>query len=99
MTGQHQGNMIVELMRTIDRNTDIPIPEVEVGGVVVTVDGVRVSIGPEVLESFRELEAQKRQAIANGDRSPLGTWQPGSEEVKNKVRAVVAAAGFPGLFD
>lgn len=106
MADQYTGECVVGLMRTIDanlrrveNNEDIPEPKVEVGGLIVTVDGLKVSLGPEVIESFQRIEAEKRQAIASGKPFERGVWQTNDEEVKAQMRAVAAAAGFPGLFD
>jgi hypothetical protein len=51
MADQYSGDMIVGLMRKADRNEDIPRPEVEVGGKIVNVGGLKVTVGPETLES------------------------------------------------
>ena len=106
MGERYKGDFLVGLMRTINRNLrrvenneDIPEAKVEVGGLIITVDGSKVSLGPEVIESFKRIEAEKRQAIASGKPFGNGHWQTQDAAEKALMRTVAREAGFPGLFD
>ena len=99
MADQYSGDMIVELMRIVNSNRKIPRPEVEKGGLIVNVDGVKWRVGPEVIEAFRQIEAEKRQANASGKPSTRGHWQTQDKVVKSMLLTVAREAGFPDLFD
>ena len=98
MAYQYSGNCIVGLMHKVD-STGVPRPEVEIGGKIVEVDGLRVCIGPEVIESFRQIEAEKQAAIASGKPYTKAQWQTNDEAAKARMRAIAAATGFPGIYD
>jgi hypothetical protein len=98
MADQYSGNMLVDLMHKVDK-TGVPRPEVEIGGMIVNVGGLKVRIGPEGIEAFRRAEAEKQAAIASGKPFERGTWQTNDEAGKALMRAIAAAAGFPGIYD
>lgn len=107
MSDQYTGDYIVHLMRTIDEilrrvesSQDVSEPNVKPGGIVVDVGGgVKVGVGPEIIESFRRIEARRQQTNANGDASEQAQWQTQDPQIRTIMRAVAKEAGFPDLFD
>jgi hypothetical protein len=70
MSDQLSGTMVVDLMHAVENN--VKAPNVLRGGIVIDLGGLQVSVGPEVLESLRQIEAEKRQANASGTPSAMG---------------------------
>ncbi len=99
MTDQYSGECIVRLMRTTDKNREIPRPEVEIGGQIIEVDGLKYHVGPEIIEGFKHIEAEKRQAIATGKPYTKGQWQTQDPQEQAIFRALAKAVGFPDIFD
>lgn len=104
MDERYRGNFIVGLMRTIDtnlrrveNNEDIPEPKVEVGGQIVNVGPLKIRVGPEVIESWKRIEAEKRHAIASGMPYKGPQWQTKNPVTKALMRMVMRKAGFPGM--
>jgi hypothetical protein len=60
----------------------------DVGGKVVRVLGFKVELGPEVLASWKQAEAEKR----------TGHWQTRNPLVKWFMRTVAKKAGHPDVF-
>jgi hypothetical protein len=90
MADQYSGNMLVELMGKADHNQDIPRPEVELGGKVINVGGLKVSVGPEVIESWKRIEAEKQAANASGEPSAKVCWQGRNSAGKAFMKRSVA---------
>ena len=67
MTHQYSGNLIVGLMGKVDGTHDLPRPDVEIGGKIVRVGPLKITVGPEVIESWKRIEAEKQAAIASGE--------------------------------
>jgi hypothetical protein len=97
MADQYKGDCVVELMRTVgkslarprsDGEISVPASELKVprGGVIVTFNGVKVCLGPEVLAEFRRIEAEKQAANASGEPFKRGAWQTNDEDVKAQTR-------------
>ena len=98
MSEQYSGQMIVDLMHKVDRMA-VPRPKVEVGGKIVNVGSWEVRVGPEVIESFRQIMAEKQAAIASGKPFTQGHWEAVDPQVKAQMRAIAKEAGFPEVFD
>jgi hypothetical protein len=98
MADQYTGNCIVGLMHQVDKEA-VPRPEVEIGGKIVEVGCLKVRVGPEIIESWQRIEAQKRQGNTRSKASTMGHWQTKNPRVKAIMRAIACKAGFPGVFD
>ena len=90
--------MIVELIHKVDR-MPVPRPEVEVGGKIVNVGGWEVRVGPEVIESLKQIMAEKQAATASGKPFTQDIWGPVDPQVKARIKAIAREAGFPDVFD
>ena len=82
-------------LRRVENNEDIPEAKVEVGGLIITVDGSKVSLGPEVIESFKRIEAEKRQAFASGKPFANGHWQTQELAEKALIGPLPEKQAFP----
>lgn len=62
---------------------------VEETGKTVRVAGLKVEVGPEVLQSFEEHKSNKEP----------GMWQGNNRLIRWFMRIVAKRSGYPGIFD
>jgi hypothetical protein len=86
----------METKREATPSTGDSVPEV--GGMIVEVGGLKMRVGPEAIEAFRLIEAEKQKAIASGKPSLVGQWQTHDPKVTAIIKTVAEKAGFPDLF-
>jgi hypothetical protein len=92
-TGNYIGRLMEIVYKTLRK-----LPRVaERRETMVKAWGVNWWVGPEAIEGFRLMGAEKQKAIASGKPSPV-TWQTRNPVVKAIIKAIAEKAGFPDLF-
>ena len=95
MPSQYSGNLIVSLMDLVDRvfKRNGVIAQ-SVDAVVVKLGLFKINIGPEVIESWKRIEAEKQAAISRTGHPEKLRWVEQSRWGAMILRAVARKAGY-----
>lgn len=105
MADQYTGEKIVGLMRQVDKSlkckpgTIVSDPKVEVGGMLVTVDGVEITF--RLRSSSRGSGSRPRNRLQWQAARPLREvkWFTEDPAQRAYLIAVASAAGLPDIFE